>query len=160
MGDLTDKMRQQVLTMLDLAATNDLQLIVTCTFRSNEEQAKLYAMGRIRDQIENKIYELEEVYQRKDLADILRAATPAPSPGRVVTMAGPGQSMHQYGMAIDCVPLVAGKPMWDDGHPSWKRYGDCCELAGLEWAGHWTRFREFPHAQLRDVDWKTLIKKP
>jgi len=29
----------------------------------------------------------------------------------------------------------------------WQRVGECGELVGLEWAGRWTSFREYPHFQ-------------
>lgn len=105
-----------------------IDLLVTCTWRSNEEQARLYAQGRT-------------------------------TPGRRVTNAKPGQSMHNFtlpngapaSLAVDVVPLRAGKPVWAASDPVWQEAGKHGEAAGLEWAGRWTRFREFPHFQHPDA---------
>lgn len=67
-------------------------------------------------------------------------------PGPVVTNATGGNSMHQYRVALDCVPMLMGKPQWDAD----KTYALMATLAkphGIEWAGDWKRFREFPHFQ-------------
>lgn len=67
-------------------------------------------------------------------------------PGRIVTNAKPGYSWHQHRCAFDFVPLINGKPVWNDV-PLYIRCGAIAESVGLEWAGHWTRFREYPHCQ-------------
>lgn len=98
-----------------------IDLLVTCTYRDPAEQARLYAQGRT-------------------------------APGRIVTNARPGQSFHEYRIAYDVVPLRAGKPVWgtagEDGK-LWQRVGELGEAQGLEWAGRWPRFREYPHFQFR-----------
>lgn len=68
------------------------------------------------------------------------------TPGRRVTNAKGGQSWHQYRVAFDVVPLVAGKAIWDDRR-IWTRIGELGESVGLEWAGRWKSFRESPHFQ-------------
>ena len=68
-------------------------------------------------------------------------------PGKVVTNAKGGQSFHNYRCAVDVVPLVNGKPDWDGTHPIWAKIGNYGKLAGLEWAGEWTRFKELAHFQ-------------
>jgi len=68
-------------------------------------------------------------------------------PGRAVTNAKGGQSFHNYRCAVDVVPLVNGKPDWDGTHPIWAKIGNYGKLAGLEWAGEWTRFKELAHFQ-------------
>jgi D-alanyl-D-alanine carboxypeptidase. len=73
-------------------------------------------------------------------------------PGKVVTNARAGQSAHNYGLALDFVPMVGGKPIWDAKHPHWAIAGNLAPQHGLEWAGTWTRFREFPHIQV--PNWK------
>lgn len=96
-----------------------VDLLVTCTYRDSAEQERLYAIGRT-------------------------------APGRKVTNARAGQSFHNYRLAYDVVPLRHGKPVWgttgEDGK-LWARVGELGEAQGLEWAGRWTRFREFPHFQ-------------
>lgn len=71
-------------------------------------------------------------------------------PGSRVTNARGGESFHQYGVALDVVPLRHGKPVWgtagEDG-ALWADVGALGEACGLEWAGRWKRFRELPHFQ-------------
>jgi peptidoglycan L-alanyl-D-glutamate endopeptidase CwlK len=97
-----------------------LDVLIYCTRRSNAEQAELYAQGRT-------------------------------VPGKRVTNAKPGSSAHNFGLALDGVPLFHGKPMWSTagaGADLWRQYGELALSAGCEWAGNWTRFREFPHVQM------------
>ncbi len=70
-------------------------------------------------------------------------------PGAVVTNAQPWHSWHQYGRAVDAVPLGAGKPLWryDAADPAWQVFAEEAERAGLEWAGRWKSFREYVHVQ-------------
>lgn len=67
--------------------------------------------------------------------------------GRIVTNAKAGQSWHNYRCAVDVVPVVAGKPRWDVKDSVWQEVGRLGKAAGLEWAGDWKRFREYPHFQ-------------
>ncbi|MEW6374394.1 MAG: M15 family metallopeptidase, partial [Thermodesulfobacteriota bacterium] len=66
---------------------------------------------------------------------------------RIVTNARPGYSLHNFGLAFDVVPLDGGKPIWDSSHPVWQRIGNAGKGVGLEWAGEWKKFREYPHFQ-------------
>ena len=125
--DLKPIMRPLASAFLKAAEVEGLAMIITCTFRSMEEQAELYKIGRTK-------------------------------PGRKVTNALPGQSSHNYGLALDGVPLYHGKPAWKTTGEElklWNLYGELAEAAGLEWAGRWTRFREFPHVQMKN--WRDYI---
>ena len=68
-------------------------------------------------------------------------------PGRIVTKAKAGQSFHNYRCAFDVVPVVNGKPVWDESDPAWATIGRLGTQIGLEWAGNWTTFKETPHFQ-------------
>lgn len=96
-----------------------VDLLVTNTYRDDESQAALYAQGRT-------------------------------TAGFIVTNARPGDSLHQYRIAFDVVPLRNGKPVWGtagaDGE-LWQKIGAIGESLGLEWAGRWKRFKEYPHFQ-------------
>ena len=104
-----------------IAACKDegIDLLITCTYRSPEEQDKLYAQGRT-------------------------------TPGNIVTNAKGGESFHNYRIAYDVVPIRNGKPVWgttgDDGK-LWATVGALGKAQGLEWAGEWKIFKEFPHFQ-------------
>ena len=69
------------------------------------------------------------------------------TPGRIVTKAKGGQSFHNYRCAIDVVPLVNGKAVWDGANPVWAKIGALGKLAGLDWAGDWKTFKELAHFQ-------------
>ena len=69
------------------------------------------------------------------------------TPGDVVTNARPGQSWHNYRCALDVVALVNGKPSWNKKDPIWQKIGEIGKSCGLEWAGDWVTFKEFPHFQ-------------
>ena len=107
------------------AAAMDIDVLITCTYRSNAEQNELYAQGRSK-------------------------------PGLIVTRARGGQSAHNFTIngkpaskAFDVVPIVNGKPMWNEGHPAWAKLGEIGESLGLNWYGKPdARFKEKPHFQL------------
>lgn len=157
--DLTPELQEKVRDFKELCNQKGLDVLIYCTFRSPAEQAQLYAQGRTVEAIQKKATELLEVYGRADLADLLFAL--GPKSGSIVTMAGPGQSLHNYRLAFDGVPLRSGKPVWGtrkkDDLDLWILYGSLIEEIGLEWAGRWKKFREFPHAQLSGYSWKDLI---
>lgn len=68
-------------------------------------------------------------------------------PGKIVTNARAGESYHNYGMAFDFVPVVGGKPQWDNTE-LYRKAGVIAESIGLEWAGRWTgKLRETAHCQ-------------
>lgn len=106
-----------------------LDILITCTYRSAEEQDELYARGRTK-------------------------------PGRRVTNAKGGQSKHNHtdsrgkpaALAFDIVPLEGGKAMWSKAFPHWQKAGEIGVALGLEWAGNWRRFTEYPHFQ-----WKGAV---
>ena len=77
-------------------------------------------------------------------------------PGKRVTNAKAGQSAHNFGLALDFVPIVDGKPEWTGKSSQWQMAGKLAPAYGLEWAGTWTRFRELPHVQV--PGWRSLVQ--
>lgn len=77
------------------------------------------------------------------------------SPGAKVTNAKPGQSAHNYGLAIDVVPLINGKPDWNGDDPCWQILGQIGQARGLEWFGApGSPYKEDPHFQ--HPGWRAL----
>ena len=52
-----------------------------------------------------------------------------------VTNAPPGHSYHEYGMALDGVPVIKGKVAWDR-LDLFKKIGKLAIIYGLSWAGN------------------------
>lgn len=68
-------------------------------------------------------------------------------PGKIVTNARGGESFHNWRLAFDFVPLVAGKPAFESTE-LYRKAGLIAESVGLEWAGRWTgKLRETAHCQ-------------
>lgn len=126
--DLHPKMQVKARAFVDKCHAAGVDVLVTCTYRDAEEQNRLYARGRT--------VTIEDGHKV----------------GKV-TNAKAGQSMHNYRLAFDCVPLRAGKPVWGTTGADaalWERVGAIGESVGLEWAGRWKTFREYPHFQLTE----------
>ena len=70
-------------------------------------------------------------------------------PGNIVTNAKGGQSYHNFRVAFDFVPLIHGKPAWNNAR-TFTKCGNIAENLGLEWAGRWEGFKEMAHCQFTD----------
>jgi len=69
-------------------------------------------------------------------------------PGPVVTAAAPGDSFHQYGLAVDVVPVAyKGLKDWNPSGEAWARIGAIGESLGLTWGGRWSK-PDKPHFHL------------
>lgn len=105
--------------LLELAAAEELALLVTQGLRTFEEQDALFAKGRTTKPIGRAYY---------------------------VTKAKGGQSWHNFGLAFDVVVLDAtGKEAWSYKHPGWARAGALGKSVGLSWGGDWKGFKDYPH---------------
>jgi len=119
--DLHPEVQAKARALVAKCRAAGIDLLVTCTWRSDEEQAALYAQGRTKPG---------------------RIVTNA-QPGQSKHNGKQGEAR-----ALDVVPLVNGKPVWGtDGEDGvlWERVGVIGESCGLQWAGRWKRMREFPH---------------
>jgi len=165
LNDLKPEVRLKAEKVLSLCQGSGIDLLIYCTLRSMEEQARLYRQGRTLAAIQDRADALDHDFQRPDLAEILIGV--GPQAGRHKrTWAGPGQSYHNYGLAFDGVPLQHGKPIWEDGttpeeREIWNAYGEIGESAGLRWSGRWIGGKvELPHLQQKGANWRDLIRSP
>lgn len=110
---------------LEEAEKNEIQVILTCTYRSNAEQDVLYQQGRTTP------------------GPIVTRARGGQSAHNFTIDGKPAAK------AYDIVPLVCGRPMWNGTHPSWQTLGKIGMDLGLNWYGApGSKFVEFPHFQL------------
>lgn len=56
--------------------------------------------------------------------------------GKKYTRTPGGRSRHQYGLAVDVVPIVDSVAVWDN-HRLWRKIGLVGEKLGLRWGGRW-----------------------
>lgn len=81
-------------------------------------------------------------------------------PGVKVTNAKPGQSMHNYGFAIDIalidVKVNKGEVIWDAGRLEWQLAVKYFKNSGWEWGGDWYKFKDYPHFEKPPMPLKEL----
>lgn len=65
--------------------------------------------------------------------------------GSIVTNSKAGQSSHNFGTAIDVVPIVNGSPEWNT---DWNKIADIGKSVGFAWGGDWTSFKDKPHFEM------------
>lgn len=73
--------------------------------------------------------------------------------GPQVTRAGPGQSLHQQGLAADCAFLIGGRIVISEADAAAARgyelLGRVAQSAGLTWGGSWRSIRDLGHVEWR-----------
>ena len=85
-----------------------------------------------------------------------------------VTNAKGGQSIHNYGFAVDMVLIIDGKIASWDIKKDWDNdkisdWDECVKIFakhGWTWGGSWVKFKDFPHFEkIGFNNWRVLIKK-
>lgn len=108
---------------LDACGKAGIDVLTTCTYRSQAEQDQLWAQGRTAPGA-------KVTWTRTSRHSETINGRPAST-------------------AWDFVVLVAGKAVWNAKHPHWAIAGSIAEDLGLDWGGAWARNKDFPHIQLR-----------
>ena len=88
------------------------------------------------------------------------------TPGKKITNAKGGQSIHNYGLAIDFALLINDKEIswdinkdWDgDKVADWMEVVKVFKDVGYTFGGDWRTFKDYPHIEKRG-DWKNLLVK-
>lgn len=75
--------------------------------------------------------------------------------GIIVTKAKGGQSLHNYGLAVDIMGILNNKELINPTNEVVK----ISKKYNLEWGGEWTT-KDMPHFQIKGYKWQDLIKKP
>mgnify|MGYP003525610018 CR=1 FL=1 len=86
-----------------------------------------------------------------------------------VTNAKGGQSVHNYGFAVDIVLIIDGKTASWDVKKDWdgdkvSDWDECVKVFakyGWSWGGNWHSFKDMPHFdKIGYSNWRTLQTKP
>ncbi len=86
---------------------------------------------------------------QNDLYDLGRS-----KPGKIVTNAKGGQSLHNYypALAFDMAFKTADEVDWST---HWFRsFSDIIVPMGVVWGGSWIRFKDYPHFQVPNFTWR------
>jgi peptidoglycan L-alanyl-D-glutamate endopeptidase CwlK len=85
-----------------------------------------------------------------------------------VTNAKGGQSVHNYGFAVDIVLIIDGKTASWDTHKDWdgdkiSDWDECVKVFaahGWSWGGNWASFKDMPHFdKIGFNNWRVLAEK-
>lgn len=76
--------------------------------------------------------------------------------GSIVTNAKGGESLHNFGLAVDfALKTESGEVIWDmefdgngNGLADWMEVVEAAKELGFEWGGDWIGFEDYPHLQL------------
>lgn len=131
-----------------------VQVVVTYTFRTAEEQAALYAQGRKPLAEVNALRAKAGLYQIKEYLGKDKK-NHSDNDYTVTNCDGiKKRSPHQLGTALDVVPdldpgekEVPGWPALSD--PRWPVIATAFRKQGFEWGGDWEEFPDYPHYQYK-----------
>jgi len=76
------------------------------------------------------------------------------APGHIVTNAKAGQSMHNYGLAVDVVPYLSGETgalNWQASTEQFEAMVAAMKAQGLIWGGDWISLKDYDHFQMSNV---------
>lgn len=107
------------------------EVILTCTYRSVEEQFALFCQGRVEGAAGLWVKDTDPATQIVTNCD-----------GRRV------RSKHNVNpsSALDFAVVIAGKVSWHA--PEYEAVGVLAERQGLMWGGRWTSIKDYPHVEL------------
>jgi len=79
------------------------------------------------------------------------------TPGPIVTQSKPGQSFHNYGLALDFALQINGKLVWTVD-ANWMKVVSCFKEMGFTSGLDWQGFKDAPHLQKSfGKTWKQLL---
>lgn len=150
---LRPKTQIMCLMLKEEAKKQGIEIVITNTLRSLEEQGALFSQGR---------EVLEVVNRKRKLANMIPIT--AEENKKIVTKVNAGHSAHNYGLAFDFIVKVNGKCTYDR-RDLFVKVGMIAETIKIEnysltWGGDFDRdgdmkdekFIDLPHVQL--TNWK------
>lgn len=131
LSQLYPKFREEIIKLQLNCLARGNEYYGTSGLRTFPEQAELYALGRTKRNVD---------WQKN------------PPFGGKVTNAKPGQSFHNFGIAVD---FALDKDTTRAGlQPDWAPAAytvlgeEAAKLHLVEWGGRWTSFKDYPHVQV------------
>ncbi|ASS95631.1 M15 family metallopeptidase [Peribacillus simplex] len=120
--------KASALEMVERAYTEGITVQISAGHRSLEEQAALYGQGRVYS------------YNGKNYSNLAKP---------IVTNAKPGQSYHNFGLAIDyfIVSDDGKRAIWTVDS-KWQRVAAIGKDLGFKWGGDWSSFKDYPHLEM------------
>ena len=64
-----------------------------------------------------------------------------------VTNAPPGYSAHNYGLAVDCAPMIGNSIWWNAPDKVWKAYADIAVKLGMVAGYYFKSIHDAPHVE-------------
>ncbi len=137
----------KIIQECDTTLTGKAKVRVTQGLRTFTEQEDLYSLGRTKVNTNGKT-------TRKPM-------------GNKVTNAKAGQSIHNYGFAIDICLIIDNKEASWDTAKDWDNdkiadWYECVKIFakyGWEWGGNWKIFKDLPHFDKKGFgSWRKLSK--
>jgi peptidoglycan L-alanyl-D-glutamate endopeptidase CwlK len=80
------------------------------------------------------------------------------APGKIVTKAPAGHSMHNFGLALDLGVFSKDGKTYHGSHGLYRELGPLGESLGFEWGGRW-KFNDEPHYQFRPAWAKNMSER-
>lgn len=144
MGAVNSTVKNYALEVVRRAHKQGIKVIITSGLRTMEEQARLYGQGRS-----------SYLYRGKQYGNPKK---------NVVTQAKPGQSVHNYGYAVDfALMLDNGAVVWDMNRDDnkkngsdWREVASIAKQLGFSWGGDWKSFKDYPHIDYGGLTWQQL----
>lgn len=120
--------KASALEMVKHAYNEGITVQISAGYRSLEEQANLYGQGRVYS------------YKGKNYSNLAKT---------IVTNAKPGQSYHNYGLAIDffIVSEDGRRAIWTVNE-KWQRVAAIGKSLGFKWGGDWSSSKDYPHLEM------------
>jgi hypothetical protein len=148
---LVPEFRDKLNGLLAACCGKGVEMLPYFGIRTPFEQAMLWRQSRTAEEVAQKIAELR-TQGANFLAYCLESV--GPRNGAPVTNAIPGLSWHQWGEAVDCAWVVAGKTEWSlqkkvNGINGYQVYAEQAVNLGLDPGGLWKSLKDWPHVQLR-----------
>ncbi len=109
----------------------DHDLLITCTYRSREEQFALFCKGR--QQNAAGLWVLDQMPETSVVTNC----------DGVKTLSRHNKTPSE---AIDFCVVIAGKVSWDPRE--YEPVGVLAEMRNLVWGGRWARLKDYPHVEL------------